>query len=60
MVGLAFTVFNFAPQAEASVVHYGTLEWVIDPDPWMEPYHVGDLGYYCLGDPCDCCVVIEV
>jgi len=29
LVGLAFTVFNFVPQAKADEVYYGTMTWVV-------------------------------
>jgi hypothetical protein len=60
LVGLLFTVFNFIPVAKASEVIWGELNWITNPEPWMEKYHVGDTGYYCLGIPSDCCIVIEV
>jgi len=58
MAGLTFTVFNFVPQAKADTVYYGTMEWIIHANPDQKPYHV-ELGWYCLGDPSDCSIVIH-
>ncbi len=58
LVGMVFTVFNFVPELHADV-HYGTMEWVIHPEPEQEPYHIS-LGWYCLDQPSNCSIVMEV
>jgi hypothetical protein len=55
---MVFTVFNLVPELYADV-HYGSMEWVYHPEPWHAPYHIS-LGWYCLDEPSNCSIVMEV